>query len=215
MPPTCSNCGAGDFVWANELKTGNLSGGTLSLRSRGEIPLGTRICRTCGHADLFLRDLTILHQPHTWRQGEFIPIVAKPAAPKVAPVHAHAHATAAPPPPPPPAEPIPEPTSNPLAAPPSAPLAAAPAVAGSMSMSNDRTAPTPVRPEPVAPQEPARAPSPSEPLPSLTPPMPELSASEGPSEPREESPPAAEVPTPKARARRKSPKSKSATGGDS
>jgi hypothetical protein len=173
VPPTCSNCGAGDFVWANELKTGNLSGGTLSLRSRGEIPLGTRICRTCGHADLFLRDLAILHQPHTWRQGEFIPIVSKPAAPKPAPVHSHA----APPPPPPAATPAPAENQNPLAAPPSAPLAAAPAFAGTMASSNDRMnapPPAPVRPEP--PVEPEPAPLTPEAPPSLTPPLPESSA---------------------------------------
>ncbi|MCI4348488.1 MAG: hypothetical protein L3J97_07730, partial [Thermoplasmata archaeon] len=81
MAPTCSNCGASDFVWANELKTGLTGGGTLSLRPRGEIPVGTRICRACGHADLFLRELGILHQPNLWRPGEFIPIAPKPAPP--------------------------------------------------------------------------------------------------------------------------------------
>jgi hypothetical protein len=99
LAPTCSNCGTNDFVWANELKTGTgLAGtGTLSLRTRGEIPLGTRICRTCGHADLFLRDLSILRNPASWRQGEFVPIqskaTAKPASPPPAPElhHEHAH----------------------------------------------------------------------------------------------------------------------------
>ena len=44
VAPVCSNCGASDFVWANELKTGGIGGGSLSLRSRGELALGTRIC---------------------------------------------------------------------------------------------------------------------------------------------------------------------------
>jgi hypothetical protein len=127
VPPTCSNCGANDFVWANELKTGMTGGGTLSLRSRGEIPFGTRICRTCGHADLFLRDLAILRQPHNWRPGEFVPITPKPAPAK--PPAAHAHPPPAPAPPPPPPE-APPPAPYALTAPPNAPLAAAPAVSG-------------------------------------------------------------------------------------
>jgi hypothetical protein len=211
LAPTCSNCGASDFVWANELKTGNLSGGTLSLRSRGEIPLGTRICRTCGHADLFLRELSILQQPHLWRPGEFIPITPKPAAPKPAPTHPHAHPPAAPPPPPPPT-PAPAPSvPNPLAAPPSAPLAAAPAVAGTMSSANDPAPDSPgssSRPSPANSdlrEEPIR----SEPTPSLTPPLPEM----------ENAPPSAEMtaepetPAPKPKpARRKGGKAKSASG---
>ena len=101
MAPVCSNCSGTDFVWSNELKTGMTGGGTLSLRARGEIPLGTRICRTCGHADLFLRDISILHQPNSWRPGEFIPIVSKPVA-KPAGHHsgtAHSSTAAALPPP--------------------------------------------------------------------------------------------------------------------
>jgi hypothetical protein len=210
VAPTCSNCGAGDFVWANELKTGNLSGGTLSLRSRGEIPLGTRICRTCGHADLFLRDLTILHQPHTWRPGEFVPITPKPSAPKPAPTHAHAHPPAAPPPPPP-AAPPPTPTLNPLEAPPSAPLAAAPAVAGTMGSSNDRPSSPPPRAESPSPP-PAPESRTEDPAPSLTPALPESSA---PDRPPDEPPVVAAEPAPaKSKSpRRKGTKSK-ATGAD-
>ena len=125
MAPVCTNCNGTDFVWANDLKTGAMGAG-LSLRSRGEVPLGARICRTCGHAELFLRDLSILHQPHTWRPGEFVPIVAKPAA---KPTEHHHHAepapapapTAAPAPPPPP--PPPAPVASP---PPPEPAPAAP-----------------------------------------------------------------------------------------
>lgn len=146
MPPTCSNCGANEFVWANELKTGMTGGGTLSLRSRGEVPLGTRICRTCGHADLFLRDLSILHQPHTWRPGEFVPITPKAAPAKSAPA-AHAHPAPPPsPPPPPPAVPPSAPYA--LAPPPYAPLAAAPAVSGETEAARE-TDPAP--PMPAAP----------------------------------------------------------------
>jgi hypothetical protein len=103
VAPVCSNCNGTDFVWANELKTG-ITGASLSLRARGEVPLGTRICRTCGHADLFLRDISILHQPHNWRPGEFVPIVAKPST---KPTHS-SHAAAAPPPPPPSASTAPD-----------------------------------------------------------------------------------------------------------
>jgi hypothetical protein len=115
VAPVCSNCNGTDFVWANELKTG-MTGASLSLRARGEVPIGTRICRTCGHADLFLRDISILHQPHNWRPGEFVPIVAKPAAPK--PPHS-SHTATAPLPPPPPAPPAPP--SPPIMAPPEPP----------------------------------------------------------------------------------------------
>ena len=134
MAPTCTNCNGTDFVWANELKTGMTGGGSLSLRARGEIPIGTRICRTCGHAELFLRDLSVLHQPHTWRQGEFIPIPSKPkteAAPRhstpapAAPAPAVPASSPAPPllpaPDPPPASP-----PSPAPAPPSPPLDPAP-----------------------------------------------------------------------------------------
>jgi hypothetical protein len=79
MAPTCSNCGGTEFVWAGNLKTGGrLSQGPLSLRNSGELPLGTRLCRRCGHADLFLRDVQILQNPHHWKPGEFVPI-ASPA----------------------------------------------------------------------------------------------------------------------------------------
>ena len=118
MAPVCTNCNGTDFVWANELKTG-MTGASLSLRTRGEIPLGTRICRTCGHADLFLRDISILHQPNLWRPGEFIPIVPKPAThasshhathhapePPSAPVIAAGPEAPMAPPPPPPPEPV-------------------------------------------------------------------------------------------------------------
>ncbi|MGI0131925.1 MAG: hypothetical protein ACREDK_02335 [Thermoplasmata archaeon] len=138
MAPTCSNCGGNEFVWSNELKTGTgFSGtGTLSLRARGEIPLGTRICRSCGHADLFLRDLTILQKPHTWRPGEFIPIQSRPR--HAAPTSPHATTAGSSPTPaaeterpalapiepphaPPPLPPVPsappEPISEPLAPP--------------------------------------------------------------------------------------------------
>ncbi len=81
MPPSCTNCGGSDFVWVNDLKTGSIGGGSLSIRSRGELSLGTRICRGCGHADLFLKDPSILRMPHTWRPGEFVPITPRPAPP--------------------------------------------------------------------------------------------------------------------------------------
>ncbi|MGC2035478.1 MAG: hypothetical protein WA761_08560, partial [Thermoplasmata archaeon] len=81
VAPTCSNCGASDFVWANDLRTGMTGSGSLSVRPRGEIGMGARICRACGHADLFLRDIAILHQPQRWRPGEFVPIPVKNPAP--------------------------------------------------------------------------------------------------------------------------------------
>lgn len=147
MAPTCTNCSGTDFVWANELKTGGVTGsGGLSLRSRGEIPLGTRICRTCGHAELFLRDLSVLHQPHNWKPGEFIPI---PHRPKAAP--------AAPATPPPAAEPAPLPATPmppPHSPPPMPPLTPAPATPAPLAT-----------PEPAAMAEPASTPSGEDPAP--------------------------------------------------
>ncbi len=106
--PVCSNCGGNDFVWAENLKTGTIGRGTLSLRSGGELAIGTRVCRGCGHADLFVKDPTILRQPHTWKPGEFVPITPRPASgPRPAD--------------PAPVMPVPTPTSP---APPSAPAPA-------------------------------------------------------------------------------------------
>lgn len=129
MAPTCTNCNGTDFVWANELKTGSVGGGTLSLRTRGEVPLGTRICRACGHAELFLRDVSILHQPHMWRPGEFIPIASKPKPAAPAPHVTHA----------PPAEPVP--VSPPPPPPPPAPMISEP---------DPMPPPAEIAPEPVA-----------------------------------------------------------------
>lgn len=153
MAPICSNCNGTDFVWANELKTGMTGGGALSIRARGDLPLGTRICRSCGHADLFLRDISILHQPHLWRPGEFIPIVAKSSAkpvthhapeatPAPAPVAAAPPPEAPAPPPPPPPPPAPEMSAPPVEEAPPPPEAPAPAPAA----------------EPVAEEAPAEKP---------------------------------------------------------
>ena len=179
VAPVCSNCNGTEFVWANELKTGMTGGGSLSLRARGEIPIGTRICRTCGHADLFLRDISILHQPHNWRPGEFIPIVAKPST-KPAP---HAH------PPPPAAPAAPATATTPTPAPPNPPMATptAPVVPASP--------PPGPAPTPVAARE-----APIEETPSAPPPR----ESETPAPSAEE--PVAEKPK---IARRRSPRSKS------
>jgi hypothetical protein len=121
--PVCSNCGGSDFVWAENVRTGGLGRGGLSLRSGGELALGTRVCRGCGHADLFVKDPTILRQPHTWRPGEFVaipprgggpsrpasptPAAPAPLAPPAAPVPAPA-----PPMPPAPAAPTPAPSGG-------------------------------------------------------------------------------------------------------
>jgi hypothetical protein len=152
VAPVCTNCGSTDFVWAGELKTGGrLSAGQLSLRQGGELPLGTRICRTCGHADLFLRDTRILQAPHEWKPGEFVPIRTQPPAtpsapppspapspPPSAPAPAPSMATPPPPPPPtnspaaieaapaamsPPAEAAPDPGPSGMAPPESPPAA--------------------------------------------------------------------------------------------
>ena len=169
MAPVCTNCNGTDFVWANDLKTGAMGAG-LSLRSRGEVPLGARICRTCGHAELFLRDLSILHQPHTWRPGEFVPIVTKPAA-KAPEHHHHAepapppapapNAPAAPPPPPPPpapAAPPPEPESAPIVVePPAASPATEPATESTAP--SDSGAVPPSEPTPTKSKSTRRKPS--------------------------------------------------------
>ncbi len=197
LAPVCSNCGATDFVWANDLKTGGLGGGSLSLRSRGELSLGTRICRACGHADLFLKDPSILRMPHTWRPGEFTPITPRPAA---SPAHHPGHsATApapapaakpveapAPPTPPPPPPPPPEATPR---APPPAPPAREHTPTPSWTL--------PVRVLPTAPPPP--------PPPAESPPLPpEMTV---PPPPPPESPPPAAEPAKRPR-RRRSPKGK-------
>ncbi|HUJ78230.1 MAG TPA: hypothetical protein VLX64_04395 [Thermoplasmata archaeon] len=158
MAPTCTNCNGTDFVWVNELKTGGVTGtGSLSLRPRGEIPLGTRICKTCGHAELFLRDVSILHSPHLWRPSEFIPIPGRPKPPATLVHHAHAAEPAPsapapmepmappPPPPPPPPEPVPEPPVEP--APVAEPAAEEPPAVAAEAAPDSAPAPAPERPK--------------------------------------------------------------------
>jgi len=159
LAPMCSNCGGSDFVWANDLKTGGLGGGSLSLRSRGELSLGTRICRGCGHADLFLKDPAILRMPHTWKPGEFTPISTPPSSAPHHTPHPSAPANASPPPSPP-ARPAVLPIPTP---PPPTPTSNAPALA----------APAPPVPDPAAPTTPApMAPVESSPPPPPPPPPP-------------------------------------------
>jgi len=179
LAPVCANCGAGEFVWVNDIKTGSIGGGTLSLRSRGELSLGTRICSACGHADLFLKDPAILRMPHTWRPGEFIPIPARPAAPAaprppsapppaspptVTASHSPATTAAAPPPVTPPPAPLPPPQEPPTSVP--APLPLPPSEA---SPSTDEAGPdsSPARKRPPrrrAPKaKPGESPSPEGP----------------------------------------------------
>jgi hypothetical protein len=131
----CSNCGGNDFVWAENLKTGGIGRGGLSLRSGGELAIGTRVCRGCGHADLFVKDPTVLRQPHTWRPGEFVPIPprtpapARPASPSAPPTSPGSSGGVAPGPPMPPTAPAPTPVSSGTPAPSSpgpAPRLAAP-----------------------------------------------------------------------------------------
>ncbi len=131
--PVCSNCGSTDFVWAENLKTGTIGRGTLSLRSGGELAIGTRVCRGCGHADLFVKDPTVLRQPHTWKPGEFVPIPHRPPAdPRPAtPTPSPSVPTPAPgpvaPEPSPPASPAVEPVGSPPTEGGAAPADAAPA----------------------------------------------------------------------------------------
>ena len=156
MAPVCTNCGAGDFVWVNDLKTGSLGGGTLSIRSRGELALGTRVCRACGHADLFLKDPSVLRMPHTWKPGEFVPIPSRPAS--AGDAHGH-HA--------------------PAAAPPSAPVAAPPAPASPPppppEPAAEPMAPSPPPPEPRPPEVSSPPPMP-EPVPDASGPADETPA---------------------------------------
>jgi hypothetical protein len=149
VPPVCSNCGASDFVWANELKTGSIGGGSLSLRARGELPMGTRICRSCGHADLFLKDPSILRMPHTWKPGEFVPI-----APRAAPATASAATPATSAAPAPVARPNPPPAPAPMASSPPTPAAAPPPAAPAPVMAPPPPTPPP-SPEPAAMDPPA------------------------------------------------------------
>ncbi len=146
----CSNCGANDFVWAENLKTGTIGRGILSLRSGGDLSLGTRVCRGCGHADLFVKDPTVLRQPHTWRPGEFVPIPqraamgarapapsaeAGPASPAAAPTVSSPTLAPSPPAPAVPV-PAPAPAAAPAPVPAEAPSSPAPGEPGSTSESS-------------------------------------------------------------------------------
>lgn len=87
--PVCVNCGGGDFLWLDTLRTGGFGNKTLSLRSKGALPLGTRICRGCGHADLFLKDPSVLKDITIGKDPEFRSVPGAlgdlPAAPAMAP----------------------------------------------------------------------------------------------------------------------------------
>jgi hypothetical protein len=159
--PKCSNCGASDFVWASRVRSGLTGVGGLALRGRREGEIGTRVCRACGHADLFVRDLWLLQAPHLWKPGEFVPMTERPEArpPPVARASATVAAShsslprAAPAPAPGPtaapaqtAAPLPPVTQPPL------PRSdeAAPAVPGSSEPSTPAEAnPRPTEPDPV------------------------------------------------------------------
>jgi outer membrane biosynthesis protein TonB len=184
MAPVCTNCGHTEFVWAGELKTGGrLGSGPLALRAGGEYPLGTRICRECGHADLFLRDVAILKQPHNWKPGEFVPISSP------APAHRGAAPAVVP------AAPAPTPSYPPLAPPPPEPITPPP-------MREPDPMPLPVPevepPAPPAPIDLAPPPEPEEP-----------GASESPAAAEPETPPETKRATP----RRRSSRPKKASGG--
>lgn len=92
MPPVCTNCGSGEFVWTDDIYTGTLAGGSISLRPRGQLSLGARVCRSCGMANFFLIDVSILRNPQAWAPGEFTvirsradPPTPKPAQPSPSP----------------------------------------------------------------------------------------------------------------------------------
>lgn len=160
MAPVCTNCGSTDFVWAGELKTGGrLSAGQLSLRHGGELPLGTRICRTCGHADLFLRDTRILQAPHEWKPGEFVPIRTQPAPAANPPSRPAAPTPPAPMPLPDPAPALaPPPPPAPAAPPPSMPREPEPAPTPPAMEETTPELEAPAEPRPMAesPAEPAK-----------------------------------------------------------
>ena len=145
--PVCSNCGGSDFVWAENLRTGTIGRGTLSLRSGGELAFGTRVCRGCGHADLFVKDPTILRQPHTWKPGEFVPIPARAPTgdPRLAPAAAPPPRPVpmAPPASPMPVTPLPPPTAPPMAPPAVRPVPPAEVPAGSGSPPSTTPVPPP------------------------------------------------------------------------
>ncbi len=151
LAPVCSNCGGGEFVWVNDLRTGSIGRGSLSIRSGGELSLGTRICRGCGHADLFLKDPSILRMPHQWRPGEFVPIPGRPSSPPPPSPSPTSPSTPAPVPPPP--EPVPAPAPPPVAEAPPAPPDAPPTESGSTVATEE---PTPPAETPAPAKKPAR-----------------------------------------------------------
>lgn len=77
--PVCTNCGSEEFLWTDAVRTGSLTRSSLALRPGGELALGARLCRGCGHADLFVKDVAILRDPQRWSPGEFV--VVPPGTP--------------------------------------------------------------------------------------------------------------------------------------
>lgn len=158
---TCTNCGASDFVWSDGLRAGLTGAGGLTLRGRKEAGLGVRICRSCGHADLFLRDTTLMRSPHLWREGEFVPITI-PARPKARPS-----------PSPSPAVPARAVSASPTPSGPAAPTATAGSTTHPTSISpGSHPSPAPLGNEPTS-SEAMHAPFPvHRPTPELAPPPP-------------------------------------------
>ncbi len=153
MAPTCTNCSGTEFVWANEVKTGTAGG--LSLRPKGEVPIGTRICKNCGHADLFLHDLELLKKPHLWKPGEFYPISGKSSSSSDAPSSTSSAPAPLPSTPlPPPTAPSPSPSSWPPPPQPPAPDAMPEPPAPEVEMApppaeESASSGTPTEPDPV------------------------------------------------------------------
>ena len=153
----CSNCGGSDFVWAGRVRSGLTGAGRLALRGRGEAEFGTRICRTCGHADLFVRDLALVRSPHRWKPGEFGPVPdeiapRRPMAtpPATAPIPSTPVAPVETPPAAPAVRPIPPappiPSTEPRPAPPPTPMAVAAAPTREARSDGPVPEPTPVAP---------------------------------------------------------------------
>jgi hypothetical protein len=179
----CPNCGSSDFVWAGRVRSGLTGAGRLSLRGRGEAEFGTRICRACGHADLFVRDLDLLRSPHRWRPGEFGP-VPNEFTPRRAPP-----STPAASPSPPPSTPKADPAAPPRPVAPPPPQVVTPPPPPPVEPVLPPVPPTPA-PEPILPSEPPLfAESPAPRAEDARPPAPLDPAPEAPA-PREE-PPAA------------------------
>jgi hypothetical protein len=76
--PACPHCGGNDFVWTNAVRAGRFGRASVLLRSGRAVPLETRICRGCGHADLFVAEPGAVAPGDLWDEKPSTEVVSAP-----------------------------------------------------------------------------------------------------------------------------------------